>query len=79
MPIKFQVTLSDGSASMYVLQEEQVTQMLYSNPTFYEAVGREFCIIYDIFFAKAGTEAIAESFYCVMEAQEKDGRQSQGS
>ena len=71
------VTLSDGSSSTYVLQEKQVIQMLYSNPTFYEAVGREFCIIYDIFFAKAGTEAIAESFYRVMEAQQKDGGQSQ--
>ena len=52
-------------------------QMLYTNPAFYETAGREFCIIYDIFFAKVGTEAIAESFYRVMAAQEKDGGQSQ--
>ena len=78
---KFRVTLSDGSSSIYVLQEDQLIQMLYTNPTFYQAVGREFCIIYDIiydiFYAKAGTEAMAESFYRVMDAQEKDGGQSQ--
>jgi hypothetical protein len=69
---KFRVTLSNGSSSIYVLQD-QLIQMLYTNPTFYQAVGREFCIIYDIFYAKAGTEASAESFYRVMDAQEKDG------
>ncbi len=42
---KFRVTLSDGSSSIYVLQEDQLIQMLYTNPTFYQAVGREFCNI----------------------------------
>lgn len=74
---KFQVTLSSGSSFTVVLQEEEVIQMIYCNPTFIEAVGREFCILFDIFYAKAGTEAIAESFYRVMETQEKDGGQSQ--
>ena len=74
---KFHVDLSDGSSSVYVLQEEEVIRMMYTNPSFYDAVGREFCIIYDIFYAKAGTEAIAESFYRVMDSQEKDGGQSQ--
>ena len=37
----------------------------------------EFCIIFDIFYAKAGMEAIVESFYKLMATQEKDGGQSQ--
>ncbi len=74
---KFQVSLSDGLSFTAVLQEEDIIQMLYCNPAFFGAVGREFCIIFDIFYAKAGTEAIAESFYKVMDTQEKDGGQSQ--
>lgn len=69
--------MSDRSSFTAVLQDENIIQMLYCDPTFFEAVGREFCIIFDILYAKAGTEAIAESFYRVMETQEKDGGQSQ--
>jgi hypothetical protein len=74
---KFQVSLSNGHSFTAVLQEEEIIQMLYCNPAFYGAAGREFCIVFDIFYAKAGTEAIAESFYKVMDTQEKDGGQSQ--
>ena len=73
---KFLVTLSDASSFSVVLQEEDIIEMLYCDPAFFEAVGKEFCIIFDIFYAKSGTEAIAESFYRVMETQEKDGGQS---
>lgn len=69
---KFLVTLSDASSFTVVLQEEDIIEMLYCDPAFYEAVGKEFCIIFDIFYAKTGTEAIAESFYRVMETQEKE-------
>ena len=74
---KFSVTFDDASSFVCVLQEEELIKMLYHYPTMCEALGREFCIIFDIFYAKAGTEAIAESFYRVMGTQEQDDGQSQ--
>ena len=48
---------------------------MYTDQTFYSAVGREFALVFDIFYAKTGTEAVAESFYHVMNMQEQDGGQ----
>ena len=46
------------------------------SPTLYFQIGQEFCIVFDIMYAKTATEAVAESFYRVVEAQEMDGGQS---
>lgn len=73
---KFDVSLSDGDKFVAVLKEEKIIKALYSDPNFYGSIGQEFCLMYDIMYAKAGTEAIAESFYRVMENQEMDGNQS---
>ena len=73
----FQVTLSHGEEKQVVFEEEEVIKALYEDSSFYSAVGREFCLIFDIMYAKTGTEAVAESFYRVVEMQEKDGGQSQ--
>ena len=51
---KFLVTLSDASSFTVVLQEEDIIEMLYCDPAFYEAVRKEFCIIFDIFYIKTG-------------------------
>ena len=69
------MTLSDASSFTVALQEQDVIKILYPDPAFFES-GKEFCILFDIFCAKYGTEAIAESFYQMMETQEKDGGQS---
>ena len=73
---KFDVRFSDGTIFTCVLQEEEMIHDLYMDPFFYDQVGREFCIAFDVFYSKAGTEAIAESFYRVMESQQMDGGQS---
>ena len=49
---------------------------MYTDVTFYSAVGQEFCLIFDIMYAKTGTEAVVESFYRVVEKQEMDGGQT---
>ncbi len=72
---RYHVVLSDKSAYEVVLQENAIIAALYTNRTFYESVGQEFCIVFDILFAKTGTEAPAESHYRVVENQEKDGGQ----
>jgi hypothetical protein len=33
----------------------------------------EFCLIFDILYAKSGTEAVAKSFYRVVDKQEMEG------
>ena len=43
---KFSVTFDDASSLVCVLQEEELIKMLYHYPTMYEALGREFCIIF---------------------------------
>eukprot|EP00112_Aurelia_sp_Birch-Aquarium-sp1_P023792 Seg7234.1 transcript_id=Seg7234.1/GoldUCD/mRNA.D3Y31 product="hypothetical protein" protein_id=Seg7234.1/GoldUCD/D3Y31 len=73
---KFDVRFSDGTIFTCVLQEDEIVHDLYMDPIFYDQVGREFCIAFDVFYSKAGTEAIAESFYRVMESQQMDGGQS---
>ena len=49
---------------------------IYTDSSFYSLVGQEFCLLFDIIYAKTGTEALAESFYCVVEKQEMEGKQS---
>ena len=63
----YDVTLSNKVAYTVVLQEQEIIQVLYNDASFYSRVGQEFCIIFDIMCAKTGTEAVAESFYRVVE------------
>ena len=72
----FQVKLSCGTTLDVVLQEDAVIHALYTDSSFYSLVGQEFCLLFDIMYAKTGTEALAESFYCVVEKQEMEGKQS---
>ena len=67
----FQVTLSHGEEMQVVFQEEEVIKALYKDSSFYSAVGCEFCLIFNIMYAKTSTEA--ESFFRVVEMQEKGG------
>ena len=73
---KFEVCLNDGEKFTAVLKEDCIIECLYNDPEFYESVGHEYCVVFDIMYSKAGTEAIAKSVYRVMETQEMDGRQS---
>ena len=72
----FQLKLCDGSAFRVVLQEQFLVEALYTDSQFYSEVGQQFCIVFDIFYSKTGTEAVAESLYRVVEKQEMNGGQS---
>ncbi len=67
--------MDDETSVDVVFQEEKFLEALYTNPNLYMKVGKEFCVIFDIFYAKTGTEAVVESFYRVVESQEQDGGQ----
>ena len=62
--LKDQFTLGTSNSEFFdvVLKEEEIIKAIYKNPDFYGSLGREFCIFFDVAFAKTGTEAIAESF-----------------
>ena len=72
----FQLKLSDGSAFRVVLQGQFLIEALYTDSQFYNEVGQQFCIVFDIVYSKTGTEAGAESLYRVVEKQEMNGGQS---
>jgi hypothetical protein len=72
----FKVTLSSGVAHTVVFKEDRFIESLYTDSRIYTKIGQELCLIYNIMYAKTGTEAVAESFYRVVEKQEMDGGQS---
>jgi hypothetical protein len=72
----FHLELSNGETMEVLFQEEKIITALYCDSSFYSVIGLEFCLVFDIMYAKTGTEAVAESFYRVIEKQEMDGGQS---
>ena len=72
---KYHLELADWSNHRVVFSEHRFIRSLYVDATFYNAVGTEFCLVFDVFYAKTGTEAVAESFYRVMNTQEQYGGQ----
>ena len=72
----FHLELSNGETMEVLFQEENVITALYCDSSFYSVIGPELCLVFDIMYAKTGTEAVAESFYHVIEKQEMDGGQS---
>ena len=66
----------DNSNIEVAFHEEKVIKSLYTDPKFYINIGQEFCIIYDVMYAKRGTESVVESFYDFIRNQEMDGGQS---
>ena len=72
----FEVKFSNGLKIEAIFDEEVLIKSLYTDASFYSAVGQEFCLIFYIFYAKSGTEAVAELFYRVVDKQEMDGGQS---
>jgi hypothetical protein len=72
----FDLELSNGVKMNVLFEDEVLIKSLYTDLSFYSAVGQEFCLIFDIFYAKSGTEAVAESFFRVVDKQEMEGGQS---
>ena len=72
----FVVELSNDTKMHVLFEEEVLINFLYTDSSFYSAVDQEFCLVFDIFYAKSGTEAVVESFYWVVDNQEMGGVQS---
>ena len=72
----FEVELSNEEKMKVFFDEVALIEALYTDSSFYSAIGQEFCLVFDIFYAKSGTEAVAESFYRVVEKQDMEGGQT---
>lgn len=71
----FEVKLSTSEEKLHVkLLEDRLWEALYKDPSLYSLVGREGCLALDFAFNIGGSEAIAETFFRVMEAQRKDNQ-----
>ena len=72
----FHMKFDDGKEYDVRLHEQNVYASFYSNPDIYSIAKAPFCALLDIVLAKGGPEAIAESFYNSMRAQQQSGGQS---
>ena len=65
--------LADEQEIVAEFCEEAFIFCLYEDKEVQDKVGQEFLVIFDIFYAKAGTEAIAESFFRVVDTHIQSG------
>lgn len=73
---RFIVTLLNGTKVKAVLDEPKLIETLYTVENIYTKLGPEFMLSLDIAIASGGSEAIAESFYAVMDTQPQQCHQS---
>lgn len=55
--------------------EETLVSSFYKNPSVYESLGCEACIVLDVALAAGGCEAVVEGFYSLVKAHKKSGGQ----
>lgn len=73
----FSITLASSETSYnVVLKEKLLWKEVYVNPRLFEALGKEACLVLDVALSMGGSEAIAETYYSVMNTQRFDGGQS---
>ncbi len=59
---KYDTVLSDRTSFTVAFEEDKFIPEMYTNVSLYGSIGKELCLIFDIFYAKTGTEAVVESF-----------------
>ena len=72
----FQMKFDNGKTFDVRLNEQNVYKSFYANEEIYSIAKPPSCAIIDIVLSKGGPEAIAESYYSVMRAQQQSGGQS---
>ena len=72
---KFLIRLNNGKIMRCRLHEQNVYASFYSNEVIYSIAKPPSCILIDVALAKGGPEAITESFYATMRAQQQSGGQ----
>ena len=72
----FTLTLLNGEKDKGVLDESKLIKIMFTVESIYSKLGPEFMLSLDIAIASGGSEAIAESFYGMMDAQRQRCHQS---
>jgi hypothetical protein len=67
---------SDGEEFTARLHKQSVYSSFYSQEEVYSIAKVPSCVMIDVVLAKGGPEAIAESYYSAMRAQQQSGGQS---
>ena len=75
----FRLKFANGKEFTLRLYEQSVYSSFYSNEEIYSIAKPPFCAFIDIALAKGGPEAIAESYYSAMRAQQQSGGQQNES
>lgn len=70
---KFEITFQGGEIVEGRLNEDEVVQILFTEPAVYKKFGTMAMICIDIALELGGSEAIVESYYSVMKHQSMDG------
>lgn len=72
----FRLTFLNGKEFNVCLNEQKVCRSFYTNDEIYDTAKPPSRAIIDIELTKGGPEAIAESYYCAMRAQQQSGGQA---
>lgn len=75
LDLYFKMAFANGKVKHVRLHEQQVYQSFYSNAQIFNIAKPPSCAMIDVVLAKGGPEAIAESFYSSMRAQQQSGGQ----
>ena len=77
---EFLLRISSSKDELLVrVNEEAIVKSMYTESSLYEAIGRQYMIMFDIAQAKGCPEAIAESYYSCLDSQKMKGGQSTDS
>ena len=76
LDLYFKMVFANGKVKHVRLHEQQVYQSFYSDPQIFNIAKPPSCAMIDVVLAKGGPEAIAESFYSSMRAQQQSGGQT---
>jgi hypothetical protein len=76
LDVLFKMKFANGKEFDVRLHEQNVFKSFYANEEIYSIAKPPSCAIIDIVLSKGGPEAIAESYYSAMRAQQQSGGQS---
>ena len=74
--VMYTLRYSDGEEHTAHLHEQSVYASFYSQEEVYSIAKAPSCVMVDVVLAKSGPEAIAESYYSAMRAQQQSGGQA---
>ena len=76
LDLYFKMVFANGKVKHVRLHEQRVYKSFYSDPQIFNIAKPPSCAMIDVVLAKGGPEAIAESFYSSMRAQQQSGGQT---